>query len=94
MDENKKSESESFYQTLDKHLDKKYERTGNTNFKIGLIIPVLISFIGAYGLLVESTGLIITTLIKENYYCKELSRKLFTSWIGIYEFYYGTRKND
>jgi len=86
------TQEETFLQKFDKHLDKKFSKQNSSNIKIGFLIPVIISFIGAYGILVESVGSVINTLLKDNYYCNELSKKIFVSWIGLYESVYGLKK--
>ena len=90
MEETK--QQETFFQKFDKHLEKKFNSNDSSTIKIGFLIPVIISFIGAYSLLVDSVGSIINTLLKDNYYCRELSRTIFTSFIGFYESFFGFKR--
>ena len=79
-----------FNKNFDEYIKKKYKPSDSVNRTLSFIIPVFISFVSAYVLLIECICNTIISLINDNDVCKQLGQKLFLCYMEAYEFFWGT----
>ena len=80
-----------FYLKFDKYIEEKYKPSDSIVKPLSYITPVITSFIGAYGLLIECLANTIISLIKDMPICKQLATRFFIMCINFYEFFSGTK---
>lgn len=88
---NEQDKLKDFYTKFDKYIEKKYKPSETIVRPLSYVTPAIISFIGAYGLLIECIANTIISLVKDMPVCKQLAIKCFITFINCYEIIIGTK---